>query len=142
VVNFDPFINLNSLLKQCDYSHGFVSIANGLLIGDNEQTSDPYIKFFGPLNLISLGYEKTFDETTIMSLNGVSVTINGKTITNAFQMASNAGLGKILACDQAGNGIWAEASLFNDMDWLEPREDEKEKGKSDMLYSNPKSLAF
>jgi len=73
-----------------------------------------------------------------MSLNGVSVTINGKTITNAFQMASNAGLGKILACDQAGNGTWAEASLFNDMDWLEPRKDEKEKGKSDILYSNPK----
>ncbi len=117
---------------------GKARIITGLTLGDNFQMDFPFVKFVGALDFIQIGLEKGLEETTIMSLNNTMAEVFGKLKTVSFQMTSNAGLGKILASDQAGNGIWANASLFNDMDWIEPGGDEKEKGKSDVLYSNPK----
>ena len=53
-----------------------------------------------------------------MSLNGASVIVNGKVKTNAFQMETDAGAGKVLLSDQHGNGIWSDiSSIYNDEDW-------------------------
>jgi len=44
--------------------------------------------------------------------------VNGKIECDSFLLHNNAGFLKVLVSDENGNGSWAEASLFNDQDWL------------------------
>lgn len=48
--------------------------------------------------------------------NGIRV--YEKTTTNEFQLLTDPGEGKVLVCDESGNGSWTDASSFHDDDWL------------------------
>lgn len=68
-------------------------------------------------------FQFTFDlnlvsehSSLIIDINGIDV--RGKTITEAFLLRTNHGVGKLLASDADGNGTWQDASLFHDDDWL------------------------
>lgn len=71
-------------------------------------------------------FQFTFDigltsehSSLIIDLYGIDV--RGKTKTEEFLLSTNPGIGKILASDADGNGLWTDASLFNDNDWLVER---------------------
>ncbi len=74
-----------------------------------------------------------------ISTNGISVA--GKVRTGEFQLLTDPGKGKVLVCDESGNGSWTDASSFHDDDWLETREfDDKidpPPSAQKSLYLNP-----
>lgn len=76
-----------------------------------------------------------------LTIDRDGIFVPAKTRTNQIQLLSNAGFGKVLVSDTAGNGTWTDASMFHDDDWLSltPHGDTN---RLATLYLNEKKYGF
>ena len=88
------------------------------------------INFLGEAGILfysSQGFDFTYKtspsgfQSNPMTIFPSRVKISDTLECNSFLLHTNAGINRVLVSNENGNGIWTDASAFNDKDWLEPK---------------------
>jgi len=113
----------------CSSTMNFLGIEPGIIITSDRPLEVPFTFQYNYLSTPS------GDPYIPMIIHHWGAEIGGRLECDAFMLRTDPGIGKILASDENGNGIWTDGSRFHDNDWLvyPPA------GKDNQvyLYSNP-----